>query len=165
MIASTLIPSNVFTADLRHQEAGCYTFGAVPSDQYSGNMVYSPSTTQGGWWTFHPTGQAVGDDASIDTHPAANGSLFGVVDTGTTLMLLDEGLAKGYYSHVKSARFSDEDFAFVFDCDEQLPSYRLQVGTGGESVTIRVPGEMLNFGSLASIEGYGDSSRKIYPHV
>ena len=66
-------------------------------------------------------------------------------------MLIDYGLVMGYYAQVKSAYFSDDAQVFVFDCLEPLPSYRLQVGEHGTNVTIRIPGEMLNFGSLATV--------------
>lgn len=63
--AKSQLGSALFTADLMHDIAGTYTFGAIDSTAYTGSIayanLYNVSTSYSGYWTFQSTGYTVGN--------------------------------------------------------------------------------------------------------
>jgi aspergillopepsin I len=62
-----------------------------------------------------------------------SGSITGIADTGTTLLLLDASIVTAYYASVSGALYNDLAVGFVFPCDATLPDFSISVG--GETRT------------------------------
>ncbi|KKY17526.1 putative aspartic endopeptidase pep1 [Phaeomoniella chlamydospora] len=140
------LPEALFTALLKHNEAGKYTFGELDSSQYSGDITYTDVDDSDGFWTFSPSGYAVGSGST-----KSSSALTGIADTGTTLMLLDTSVASAYWGQVSSASYTDE--TWIFDCDDadSLPDFTLVI-EGYEAV---VPGEYMNYAPNGDGTCYG----------
>lgn len=74
--AKSQLASAVFSADLRHDAAGTYTFGTIDSTKkifYAD--LFNSSASLAGYWTFQSTGYQVGDGTTATTtSPAAASS-------------------------------------------------------------------------------------------
>ncbi|KAH6610037.1 aspartate protease [Trichoderma cornu-damae] len=154
--ASNSLAKPLFTADLRHQANGSYNFGFIDTTLASGAVAYTPVDSSQGFWGFTASGYSVGG-GKLNTK-----SIKGIADTGTTLLLLDDSVVDAYYANVASAQFDNTQEGYVFDCDEDLPSFSF--GIGGSPITIS--GDLLNltpisdgsstcFGGLQSSNGIG----------
>ena len=138
------LDSPIFTADLRHETAGSYLFGGIPSAV--SNINYAPCDNSRGYWGF--------------TAGVSSQSVNGIADTGTTLLLLDDSFVDSYYQQVQGATNDPNQGGYVFDCSAQLPDFSFSVGNG----QITIPGTLLNyapgdngqcFGGLQSNGGVG----------
>jgi aspergillopepsin I len=100
-VASQL-KQNVFTANLEDGSAGSYTFGEIDSSQYSGDIHYTDIDSTNGFWQFNSNTYTIGSTQSSCTtcSPA-------IADTGTSLLLVDDDVAKAYYAQVSSAQLDD----------------------------------------------------------
>ncbi|KAF7561564.1 hypothetical protein G7046_g2579 [Stylonectria norvegica] len=126
------LDSPLFVADLRHNAVGSYTFGKIPTA--AKNILYAPVDTSQGVWQF------------TTSTPIQSGSFQAIADTGTTLILLDDGGLSAYYNQVESATYDDDQQGYIFDCGEDLPDFKFTVGKG----SITVPGSLINYGSTGS---------------
>ena len=160
LISSNLIPQPVLSVDLRHQAVGCYTFGSVPSYQYTGAITYTPADGSRGYWMFSPTGYGVGsgnNNTAINSTAAAVAKTKGIADTGTSLIIIDYDVASQYWARSETASFSDELYGWIFDCGEQLPDFTLQIGGPGGFEAV-VPGEFLNYDEVDLEDGSNSES-------
>lgn len=121
------LDSALFVADLKHNTPGSYTFGTIPAAAKTG-LAYTSVDRSQGFWGF-------------TSKTSASGSLSGIADTGTTLLLLPDADTDGYYSQVSSAQYDSNEGGYVFDCSENLPNFSFKVGT----TTITVPGSYINY--------------------
>lgn len=73
--AKSQLGSALFTANLMHDIAGTYTFGAIDSTAFTGDIayanLYNVSTSYSGYWTFQSTGYTVGNGTTTTTATAA----------------------------------------------------------------------------------------------
>lgn len=73
--AKSQLGSALFTADLMHDIAGTYTFGAIDSTAFTGSIayanLYNVSTSYSGYWTFQSTGYTVGNGTTTTTTATA----------------------------------------------------------------------------------------------
>ena len=134
---------NVFAANLMPGLVpGSFDFGQLNKSSYSGEINYvdvvidQPSTTNH-YWMVAPT--------KGDT---------GVMDTGTTLILLSHNTTSTYYSSpaalAAGARYVQESNQayWAFYCNSTLPDFSIHLG-GNEAV---VPGNFLNYSVLSKDE-------------
>ncbi|KAG6043740.1 hypothetical protein E4U17_000856 [Claviceps sp. LM77 group G4] len=130
-IKSTLAEP-VLTADLRKGAPGTYTFGVIDSSRYRGPLTWIPVNTTRGFWQFESERFAVGTHMDgLGNRTGFNLSTSGVqaiADTGTTLILADEKVVKGYYAQVRGARNDTQMGGFTFPCQAELPDLELDVG-------------------------------------
>lgn len=131
----------LFTSLLRREEPGAYTFGEIDQSQFTGDVTFTDIDPSRGFWSFTPESFSIGNE-QFTTNPTS--ALAGIADTGTTLLLVDDAIVERYYSQVPSAELSRTAGAFVFDCDEALPSFSLNI-PGYQAM---VPGDFINFGVL-----------------
>ncbi|KAJ3532110.1 hypothetical protein NM208_g8584 [Fusarium decemcellulare] len=134
------LDSPVFTADLKHQQPGTYNFGYIDSSAYTGKITYTPVDSSEGWWTFTSSGYAVGSGS------IGGGSLTGIADTGTTLLLLPDSVNSAYYAKVSGAKYDSSLGAYVFSCSAKLPSFSFGVG----STSVTIPGTYMNYAPVSS---------------
>ncbi|KAE8451729.1 hypothetical protein EG329_003186 [Mollisiaceae sp. DMI_Dod_QoI] len=127
----------VFTADLRHAEAGAYTFGAIDSTRFNGSLSWADVNTTNGFWQFSSTKFQVGSGAMMSV---AGGQA--IADTGTTLMLANAAIVNAYYSQVTGAVNNATVGGVTFPCNAILPDLAVDVG-GSYMATVR--GDDINF--------------------
>lgn len=148
----------VFTADLRKQQPGRYTFGYVDSKAYRGELGYAEVSPPGSiWWQFGVGGFQVGTERRTPYNWSA------IADTGTSLLLVPRPVVKAYYEGVKGSGYDEGWAAVVFPCESDLPDWSFFL-PGGHRGT--VPGRYMAysrvngthcFGGMQSSEGIGFS--------
>lgn len=136
----------LFTANLKHAPAGSYHFGAVDTTQFVGTLKMTPVDNAQGYWQFNSTTFAVGDDAP-QTNPGATPA---IADTGTSLLLVDDAVLKGYYAKVAGAKNGDQ--GFTFPCDAKMPDLKLALGP---DYMATIPGPLINYQRLGGGICYG----------
>jgi hypothetical protein len=94
----------------------------------------SNSVDTNGQWEFTYSGYAVGDGQIQGLSSDA------VMDTGASLLYLDELIADAYYEQVPGAALDPTLYAWTFPCSASLPSLTLSIG-GYNAV---VPGTYMN---------------------
>jgi aspergillopepsin I len=76
------------------------------------------------------------DSYSVGEQPGAvSGSISGIADTGTSLLLLDDGIVQDYWGHVKGSQNDSSQGGYTFPCSANLPDFSISVG--GETRTGR----------------------------
>jgi hypothetical protein len=140
----------VMTAALRHDSSGAYEFGRVDTTMFQGDLSYTTVDSSNGFWEFESARFAIGNGAP---QTALGGSGTAIADTGTSLMLVDDGVAQAYYSNVNGAQLDQQQGGFVFPCNSKLPD--LSVGVGG-SYMATVPGSLINFANTGMTTQSGD---------
>ncbi|KAF3940817.1 Aspergillopepsin-F [Dactylella cylindrospora] len=161
------LKSKVFTADLNKQASGSYTWGYI-SSKYSGKIKYAKIRSTG-WWHVDATGGIkVNGKSYTDGTTNSNGA---VPDTGSTLLLLPNSLAKLYYAQVSGATYRSDMGAWVYPCtsdsSSSMPSISVPIGSywatiAGKYMTYAYANSAgtLCFGGLQSL---GDQSS--YPYI
>ncbi|QGA14761.1 hypothetical protein EYB26_002417 [Talaromyces marneffei] len=86
-----MLQAPLFAAFLRHQAPGGYDFGWIDSSKYQGSLAWTPVHASLGLWNISVSGYSIGDDVFSST------PFFAVIDTGTTLVLLEESIVQAYY--------------------------------------------------------------------
>jgi len=131
-----LLDSKVLTADLKWHADGIYTFGHINSSLYKGDIHYIPLKDDAEFWQFNFTKFHVGNESYwLLSQWSA------ILDTGTSLMLLDNEIVKMYWRTVPSAQLDNRYNLWTYPCDTVLPDFRL--GFGDWDVTI--PGHYINY--------------------
>ena len=114
----------VFAAKLPANGPGSYDFGLVNNASFTGELAYTDVDSSTGLWTFQP------DDGEL-----------GIVDTGTTLILISDDGVSNYYGNT-GATYDDYQGGYTFDCTTTLPDFSITIG----AYTATVPGSNINFG-------------------
>ncbi|KAF5649423.1 endothiapepsin precursor [Fusarium sp. NRRL 52700] len=144
--------TGIFTADLKHDAPGTYTFGVINKTAYEGDITYTTVDSSTGMWTFTSTGYAVGKSNLTKTPITA------IADTGTSLMFLPEAVNKAYYSQIEGAKLDTTAGGYVFPCDTKMPDFTFYVGEAG----ITVPGAYMNFAPLEGpVPGEKEGKREV----
>ncbi|EEA24509.1 hypothetical protein TMatcc_007612 [Talaromyces marneffei ATCC 18224] len=131
----------VFAAYLKHQAPGAFDFGWIDSNKYTGEITYTGVDPTNGYWTITCDGFSIGDTISV-LH-----SFHAIVDTGTTLVILEELVVRTYYFQIRSAYFDFSFGGWVFDCNETPPSFTIKIGPHNGVI----PGEYINYENLGSV--------------
>ncbi|KAK1993821.1 eukaryotic aspartyl protease [Colletotrichum falcatum] len=126
----------LFTANLKKGAAGNYNFGFLDSTEFTGEINFVPANVTAGFWQFTAQGFGVGDGGAITAMPHE-----AIADTGTTLMLLPDAIVTAYYKNVPGAKFDATNGGFVFGCQQQIPSFTVDLG----AYKAVVPGEFMKF--------------------
>jgi hypothetical protein len=150
--AKTEHGTGVFTADLKHDAPGTYTFGVINKTAYEGDITYTTVDSSTGMWTFTSTGYTVGKGNVTKTPITA------IADTGTSLMFLPEAVNKAYYSQIDGAKIDATAGGYVFPCNTKMPDFTFYVGETG----ITVPGAYMNFAPLEGpVPGEKEGKREV----
>ncbi|KAH7053646.1 aspartic peptidase domain-containing protein [Linnemannia elongata] len=89
-------------------KGGHYLFGAIDSTKFHGNLTYVPVTVKGYW-------QVTVQDVLVSGQ-SLNRSYQGIVDTGTTLVILDDKTTAAVHSKIKGAYFDKQEQGWVVPC-------------------------------------------------
>ncbi|EFQ97670.1 aspergillopepsin-F [Nannizzia gypsea CBS 118893] len=148
----------LFTCTLKHGEPGTYDFGYIDDSKHTGEIAYTQVDNSNGWWGFTADGYSIGGGSNSSyslygaQHKRANGgSISGIADTGTTLMLLSDDVVGDYYQNVQGATQDQMQGGWVFPCDANLPDFILNIG-GYNAV---VPGKFMNFQEIDNSMCFG----------
>ncbi|KAK1966582.1 eukaryotic aspartyl protease [Colletotrichum sublineola] len=126
----------IFTANLKKGAAGNYNFGFLDRTEFTGDINFVPANMTAGFWQFTAQGFGVGDGGATTAMPHE-----AIADTGTTLMLLPDAIVSAYYKNVASAQFDMTNGGFIFNCQDQIPSFTVDLGT----YKAVVPGDFMKF--------------------
>ncbi|KAF9923741.1 hypothetical protein FBU30_006201 [Linnemannia zychae] len=89
-------------------KGGHYLFGAIDSTKFSGALTYVPVTMKGNW-------QVHIQDVLVDDY-SFNRSCQGIIDTGTTLIMLDYSTARSVNELIEGATYDTEEEAWTLPC-------------------------------------------------
>ncbi|KAG0253796.1 hypothetical protein BGZ95_006206 [Linnemannia exigua] len=87
---------------------GHYLFGAIDDTKFTGNLTYVPVTEQGYW-------QITIQDVSFNGQ-SLNHTAEGIVDTGSTLIMVSDSVATSVHKHVKGSTFSQDYQGWLVPC-------------------------------------------------
>ncbi|KAF7789447.1 hypothetical protein EIP86_000392 [Pleurotus ostreatoroseus] len=152
MMEQGLIPEALFTVKLGHgKEPSFYSFGTryIDSNVTSNQMYWTPV-----------------DNINGDTHrrPQDNHA---ILDTGTTLLLVDDHVLERIYSAVPGAVYDEQGGGWKYPTDTQIPEVWFAVG---EQMFVIHPADF-GFGhdgdgyTFGGIQSRGDSSYDIFGDV
>ncbi len=140
----------VFTADLRKGARGTYEFGAVDTTKFNGSLQTAKVDASEGFWLVKSTSFAVGDGPVQTADPKG----VAIVDTGTTVMLLNQNVATAYWQQVEGSAVDPMLGVFTAPCNAALPDFK--VALGNTMATVR--GADMNAGPISD-----GSQSKFYP--
>ncbi|KAK2027575.1 eukaryotic aspartyl protease [Colletotrichum zoysiae] len=143
--AKSKLTSPLFTADLKHNQAGKYNFGYIDSSAYTGSITYTSVDSSQGYWGFTSSGYQVGSNSFVSK------SVKGIADTGTTLLLLPDSIVSAYYGKISGAKYDSSQGGYVFPCKTTPPTFTFGVG----SARITIPSDYMNFEAVTSTQCYG----------
>ncbi|KAI5288550.1 Type I transmembrane sorting receptor [Ascosphaera aggregata] len=123
----------LFTASLKHNAPGSYDFGFIDKTKYTGELTYTDVDSSDGFWNITVDSYSVGNQTGE--------GFTAVIDTGTTLVLIDEEVVNTYYRQVKGARFDYWGGLYAFDCNSELPDFTLKIN----SKEAKIPGKLIKW--------------------
>lgn len=97
------------------------TIQYIDSSKYEGDLVYTAVDTSQGFWMFTADSYSVGSTKG-------SGSISGIADTGTTLLLLDDAVVSSYYAQVTGSSNDATQGGYIFPCGATLPEFSITVG-------------------------------------
>lgn len=131
----------VFTAQLKSGSVGSYEFGNIDETAFTGQLSTTPVDSSRGFWEVDSASFTV--QGVQGTGQIANGKA--IVDTGTSLMLVDDSLVTAYWSTVAGAQLSQDAGGVIFPCNTALPDLQVAIG---DSYMATVSGDGMNFANV-----------------
>lgn len=145
----------LFTANLKANAGGTYTFGQIDPSEYSGAIHYAAVDHSQGYWQVTSTRYSINGQTSQSSHASP-----AIIDTGTSLLLVDQAVVSAYYASVSSAYYDTAQAGYIYRCDAKLPSFGVAVGDymatlQGKDVTFAELGDGTCYGGIQSNQGQG----------
>ena len=128
----------VLAASLKAGANGFYAFGQVDQTAFQGNLTAVPVDNSNGFWQVTSNAFQIGNgqiQQSANASPA-------IADTGTTLLLVDDAVAKAYYATVQGAQLDPQQGLFTFPCASQLQDLSVALGN---NYMAKIDKSLLNF--------------------
>jgi hypothetical protein len=138
----------VFTAQLKGGQVGSYEFGNVDQTLFTGTLSKAAVDSSRGFWEVNSASFAV--QGVQGTSAITNGKA--IIDTGTSLMLVQDEMVVGYWNQVQGAQLNQQAGGVVFPCNAQLPD--LQVAIGDQNMAT-VSGANMNFANVGTDRNTG----------
>jgi len=139
MIAQKDIPLALFTCKLSSSinktngavdNSSFYTFGFVDQDTLKAanatDFTWTPINTLNGWWQVPSSSYYINGKQ----YQRKNVSNQAIMDTGTTLYIVDDDMCKQIYAAIPGAK-NDPNYGWVFPASTklaQLPNIQVQIG-------------------------------------
>ncbi|KAG0004918.1 1,3-beta-glucanosyltransferase, partial [Entomortierella chlamydospora] len=124
-VVSVFLPSErVFNG-----EGGEYIFGGIDSSKYTGSLTYVPVTQEGYW-------QISVDDIGYNGQSLGQSSQ-GIVDTGTTLIIVGDDAAQAIHDNIEGA-YNDYENGWIVPCSLQSSSDSISFSMGGSSFNVAI---------------------------
>lgn len=136
----------LFTVNLQKGKPGNYNFGYIDESEHNTDISYIPIEEGTPFWKVPMSGYQVGSNRPFTQYPWS-----GVVDTGTTLLLVPDAIIKDYYATIPGAKFDPYLGMMVFPCKVVAPDFTF--GFDGYRGTI--PGHYVNYGQATQTDCYG----------
>ncbi|KAI5273394.1 acid protease [Aureobasidium subglaciale] len=137
----------VFTAALDLDGSGTYEFGTIDSSKFTGDLMFTNVNASSGFWQIDSNSYSIGGRTyqRSSATPA-------IVDTGTSLLLLDPEVVRAYYAQVSSAKYDSTVGGYTYDCSEDLPEFAVAVG---DNYMANIPGSGITFAPVSSETCFG----------
>jgi aspergillopepsin I len=148
-LLTPMLDTPVFTVDLHWHANGLYEFGRIDSTKYTGEMLYTPLVNNSKYWEFTFTGFNIGPSIEwLESKWPA------IVDTGTTLLLLQDDLAQLYYANATGvgAVYNATVDGYTYPCNATLPDLHIGFDNG---YYVSIPGKYLNYTDMAELGSPG----------
>lgn len=136
----------LFTVNLQKGKPGNYNFGYIDESEHTTEISYVPIEEGTPFWKVPMSGYQVGSNRPFTQYPWS-----GVVDTGTTLLLVPDAIIKDYYSTIPGAHFDPYLGMMVFPCKVVAPDFTF----GFDGYRGTVPGHYVNYGQATQSDCYG----------
>lgn len=138
----------VFTAQLLGGQVGAYEFGRIDNSAFQGELARVPVDASNGFW------QVKSDLAAVNGQdiPIQGGSA--IIDTGTSLMLVQDEMVTGYYSQVQGAELNNQVGGVIFPCNTDLPDLSVRLG---DSYVATIPGSGIKFAEVGTDTQTGEN--------
>ncbi|KAG8778093.1 hypothetical protein FRC12_025193 [Ceratobasidium sp. 428] len=147
MIEQGLVKDPIFTVKLdKHDSRGFYTFGYIDETVHSSKLFWQPLVPDSDWWEVPSAYIKIGSD--VYDRGWDNTA---IIDTGTTLILLDDATVESLYSRISGARLDEGQGGYVFPTNARLPSLAFCVGYW----LFTIPSGDLAFSDLGNGMSYG----------
>lgn len=137
----------VFTAALDLDGSGTYEFGTIDASKFTGNLMFTSVNASSGFWQFDSASYSIGGKK----YQRSNASP-AIVDTGTSLMLVDPEVVRAYYGQVSSAVYDDTTGGYIYDCSDDLPEFAAAIG---DNYMANIPGSGITFAEINSTTCFG----------
>ncbi|KAG0080935.1 hypothetical protein BGZ93_009641 [Podila epicladia] len=133
---------------------GEYLFGAIDSTKYEGELTYVPVTRLGYWQVTMNDVTFAGESLGVDSSE-------GIVDTGTTLVMLSDAAAKAVHDKIPGAVFTPET-----DTESAYWSVPCSLTSSSDNVGIKMGGKLFDI-AVADLayEDLGDGSGSCYSGI
>ncbi|KAF2163650.1 hypothetical protein M409DRAFT_68265 [Zasmidium cellare ATCC 36951] len=125
----------LFTAYLTNRIDGvppCYTFGYIDDALVAGGTInYAPVDSSRGFW------QIKSEKASINTQTLSLPSQTAIMDTGTTLAMIDDTTCKALYDNIPNSKYSPTDGGYIYPSTtprSALPVLKLWIGENAVTI-------------------------------
>ncbi len=128
----------LFTVTFKHRAPGSIDFGYIDATKYAGLISYTEVDNSSGFW-----GITV-ENFTISNGLANSHGFSGMVDTGTSLLILDDKVVTAYYDEVEGSIFDYAEGGHTFTCSTTLPDITFFI-SGYNAV---VPGNLVNLGPI-----------------
>ncbi|KND87005.1 Endothiapepsin [Tolypocladium ophioglossoides CBS 100239] len=128
----------LFTANLHRRRPGNYNFGYIDSSEHTGPIQYAELNRSSPFWKISVSGYQVGDN-NYEQYLWS-----GIVDTGTSLLLVPDNIVKSYYDQLTGSGIDKKVGMMVYPCSTNPPDFRF----GIDSYRGLVPGEYINYGQV-----------------
>ncbi|CCG82714.1 putative Aspartic endopeptidase [Taphrina deformans PYCC 5710] len=123
MIEQGLLIEPIFAVKLVHEGPGEYTFGFVDESIVAGDIHYTKVDNSKGFWTVDSATAKI--NGKVIHRPLNNKA---VIDTGTTLALVDDDLIEKIYATIPGSKYDAEQGGYVIPSGSTGPSIELAIG-------------------------------------
>jgi hypothetical protein len=123
MITKKLISQPLFSVKLSRGTApGFYSFGYVDPDAAPGELTYTSVDNSQGFW------QAASASWSLNGKTHTRKGNTAILDTGTTLALVDDDIVSAIYKAIPGATFDDEQGGWKYPSTAKVPTVQFAIG-------------------------------------
>ncbi|KDN37833.1 hypothetical protein RSAG8_09887, partial [Rhizoctonia solani AG-8 WAC10335] len=124
MVEQGLVKDPIFTVKLdKHDSRGFYTFGYINENVHSSKLYWREVITDNGWWEVVSPYVRIG--SKIYNRGKSNTA---IIDTGTTLILMDDETIERLYSQIPGARLDRTIGGYIFPTHAHAPELAFCVG-------------------------------------
>ena len=125
--AKSALVAGVFTANLKKGAAGYFNFGSIDATAAKGDIAYTAIDSSSGFWQVQSASYKIGNGESTSY---AKGKLDTIVDSGSSVLLLQSEVVKAFYQGVKGVNETalESTGQYYIPCDTALPDLTLALG-------------------------------------
>ncbi|CAE6482885.1 unnamed protein product [Rhizoctonia solani] len=124
MVEQGLVKDPIFTVKLdKHDSRGYYTFGYINEHVHASKLYWQKVITDNGWWEVVSPYVRIG--SKIYNRGRSNTA---IIDTGTTLILMDDETIERLYSQIPGATLDRSLGGYIFPTNTRVPELAFCVG-------------------------------------